>query len=78
MLLLVMLLRGLLFGLPRLQVRADVDELLKSEGLVAHSDDDRLLHFLSIYQSTKVCRFIYHFQCFRHALVQNVALKFVV
>ena len=39
---------------PGLQVRDEVDELLKSEGLEICSDDDRLQHLLSICLSTKV------------------------
>ena len=44
----------LLLRLRVLQVRSEVDELLKSEGLEVCSDDDRLEHLLSIYLSTKV------------------------
>ena len=44
----------LLVGFVCLQVQDDVDALLRSEGLKADDDDDRLRHLFSIYQSTKV------------------------
>jgi len=53
----IVLLLGFL-GFLGLQVRGDVDELLRSEGLEALSDDDRLQHLLTICQSTKVYKFI--------------------
>ena len=39
-----------------LQVREDVDELLRSEGIVVHQsdDDERLQWLLSVCQSTQV------------------------
>lgn len=37
-----------------LQEREDVDELLRLDGFVVHSDDERLQCLLSVCQSTKV------------------------